>query len=576
MAAIEADVAENAQAALDRHFGGVGGLADHQATEVGHVLDGQRTCAIVGTGGTCAHPVGAADGAIDVEGVTKAVVERLDGQHAGGVHLGAHAGREQAAEVDAVAHEGDIAAAGIDDDITAGGVDVPVGCASGHIGFACRVEVTATGVEGALQVHAIPVGSVGTHGRASAHCQAIPGGAGVGGRAAIAAQPDVAAIGGERRVVVKAHPPVEGRVGIGPENHVQLAGAGAAGDDAGVGVQALVGLERERRVAATGLVDGSIDVDCARRVAVTLQVNIPRAGDGQGCVHIDRAAVGRDRSRHRHGGGRHLTTAPDVDRSPRVGGLADRQAGHGLAVLVPVEPLGVDVLREGVGRRGPQHIATGAHLRCRAVEVVAVEPHGQATVAGVTSITSCADPVLGPRVGQPEVGTTATAQQVQRTAVGDQVGAVANEHRPFVAAAVQRDAPASTAGDELLVAHPVATLVVGAQVNTMVPACTGGGVAAFDDDGVCTGIGRADVYRAVRGHTGLDRPVTVIARDAFDVNLAGAAVDGGLATPRADAPGRPTFGRSPRKALAAQVDVTTTRAQHKAIPHPNAFSIART
>jgi len=112
-------------------------------------------------------------------------------------------------------------------------------------------------------------------------------------------------------------------------------------------------------------------------------------------------------------------------------------------------------------------------------------------------------PPLVVGLAQVQVGTATTTQQLERAAVGDQVGAVADQHRPFVAITIERDAATHAAGDEFLVAGPVATFGGAPQVHTVVPTPTDARVAALDGDSVCAGIGRANVDAAVGDKAGL-------------------------------------------------------------------------
>ena len=544
LSTVNADVARHAHAAVDRDQTGVGVLTDHQATQVGHVLEDQ----VARTGHTgCAgtHPMGAAHGALQVEGVAKAVVKRPRGEHPRGVHRGGGAGGVNTTKVDAVAHKGHVAAAGIYGNGAAGGVDVPAGVAH-DIGLARGIKVTAAGIERALQVHAVPVGAVRAHRGTGTHRQAVPGGAGIGRCATVAAHPDVTAFGGHGGVVEEAHATVAGAIGVRPEDHVELAGVGTTGRDVGDGGQPIVGLERECGIAAAGFADGRIDVDAIRPVAEALHEDVATARDGQGLADVDRAAVSRDGAGHVHVDADHVGVAVQVDRCPCVAGFADRQAGHGLAVLVPVEPLGEHVLTKRIGERHPQHIATGGDLGVDAPKVVRIKTNGQVGVGRKTGVSWGTAPPLEMRLAQEQSGTLSPlsggAQQVQRPAVGDEVRAVADQHRPLVAVTIERDAATRTTGDELLIAVPAAAICGTAQVDAMVPPTAGGGVAAFDGDGVCTGKGRTDVHRIVGHDARFDRARACVSGNALDVNFAHTRVGGEWTFPNAHAPGAHAIG----------------------------------
>ena len=217
------------------------------------------------------------------------------------------------------------------------------------------------------------------------------------------------------------------------------------------------------------------------------QADVAIAGNGQRRRHRNPASIRRDRSGYGHRIAGTAVAAVDVDIRRLVGGLANRQAGHGLAILVPVEPACVHVLPKRIGKRCPRYITTGADIGLLTDQAVTVKADVQIPVLGKAAVGSVggADPILVVRIDHVKPGARAAgtggAQQIQRPAVGDQAGRPAHDQGPFVAVAIQRDATACAAGH-----YSGCAACTFIQTNAIVIKTAQAGVFTDDGDGVRT------------------------------------------------------------------------------------------
>ena len=477
---VKGNITADAQAAVDRDHFGVGVLANHQSAERGRIRKG-KAARTGHASGVDAHPIGTRECALHIEGMAKVIVPRADGQHASGVDGGSRGTGVDTPEVDAVADKGDIATAGVDGEVANGGVDVPAVTAV-DIGLAGHIKVTPASVESAAQIgrdEVVP-GACG----AITHRQAVPGHC-----IAPATKPDMATVGAEGAITTDTDAALGVSVVVGPHHYVQLARASTAGGDVIFKVDPSWCTQRQRRVTTTGFADDVADRDAGRELLQRAQADVAIAGNGQRRRHRNPASIRRDRARHCHRIAGNAVAAVDVDIRRLVGGLANRQAGHGLAILVPVEPPCGHVLPKRIGKRCPRYITTGADFGLfeKAVTVktdVQIPVFGKAAVGSVGG----ADPILGVRIDHVKPGARAAgtggSQQVQRPAVGDQAGRLAHDQGPFVAVAIQRDATACAAGH-----YSGCATCTFIQANAIVVNTTQAGVFTDDGDGVRTGIG---------------------------------------------------------------------------------------
>ena len=474
---VKGNIAADAQAAVDRDHFGVGVLANHQAAERGSVLNGQA--ARTGhASGVDAHPIGATDRPLQIEGMAKVIVPRPDGEHTGGVDGGSRGTGVDTPKVDAVADKGDIATAGVDGQVANGGVDVPA-VAAVDIGLAGHIKVTPAGVESAAQIgrdEVVP-GACG----AITHRQAVPGHC-----IAPTTKPHMATVGAEGAITNDTDATLGVGIVIRPHHQIQLTRASTAGGDVIFEVDPSRCTQRQRRITTTGFADDVADRDAGRKFLQRAQADVAIAGNGQRRRHRNPASIRRDRSGYGHRIAGTAVTAIDVDIRRLVGGLANRQAGHGLAILVPVEPACEHVLPKRIGKRGPRYITAGADIGLTG-KAVTVKADVQIPVFGKAAVGSVggADPILVVRIDHVKPGARAAgtggAQQVQRPAVGDQAGRLAHDQGPFVAVAIQRDATACAAGH-----YSGCAACTFIQTNAIVINTAQAGVFTDDGDGVRT------------------------------------------------------------------------------------------
>ena len=202
------------------------------------------------------------------------------------------------------------------------------------------------------------------------------------------------AFGGHGGIDEETHTPIEGCVSIRPENHVELARASTACSNAGIGIDALVTLERDGGITTARFVNRRIDVDTGCGVAKALEEDVASTGHVNGRGRIHQTAISSDRARYVNGYAAYFTDTIEINTTCCIAWRTNGQTAHGLAVLVPVEPRAVHVLTKSGCKRLPNHIARGCHFGRLTAKAIAIKTNSHISIGRKTGIGRRTTPLL--------------------------------------------------------------------------------------------------------------------------------------------------------------------------------------